>query len=252
MFVRPDGARFQLPPDSAPVGRTLFDSGFTFPKYHKFRFGALLWLRFCSKHRPRPNIILKPPAETAVSRRAGRGRRNRRLRKEHAALFAEALARNRRVPDSFHGMEFVAAGEVRHATRQAAAAADAHDVFAAARGRFCRSLRAPNSAAAARRLPGAGRPLHLHRLCARRGARLLAALAAESLQLRARSGHHLLFPRAARCGGEPDCGRPAEAEILRSGDGPGNFAGSGRKLPHFPGTDSERTTTPWSNRITSC
>ena len=44
-------------------------------------------------------------------------------------------------------MEFVAAGEIRHAARETAPAADADHFFAAARGGFCRPLRAPNSAA---------------------------------------------------------------------------------------------------------
>ena len=145
-------------------------------------------------------------------------------------------------------MEFFAAGEVRHAARQAAAAADADDFFAAARGRFCGPLRAANPAAAARRLPGAGGPLHLHGVRARCRARLLAALAAQPLQLRAGSGHYFLFPRAAGCGGEPHRGRAAEAEILRSGHGPGDFARPRGKLPDFSGTHSEQLRSDGRNR----
>jgi len=37
-------------------------------------------------------------------------------------------------------MEFIAAGEIRHAARKTAAVADADDIFAAARGRFCGPL----------------------------------------------------------------------------------------------------------------
>ena len=92
---------------------------------------------------------------------------------------------------------------------------------------------------AARRLPGARRSVHLHGLCARRGARLLAALAAQPVQLRSHSGHHVLFSSAARRGGEPDRGGPAQAEILRSRDGPWTFAGPRGKFPDFPGKDSE-------------
>ena len=59
--------------------------------------------------------------------------------------------------------------------------ADADYVFAAACRGFCGSMRAADSASAARRVFGAGRPLHLYGVCARCGARLLAALAAQSL-----------------------------------------------------------------------
>ena len=190
--------------------------------------------------------------QAPVSRRAGGRRRHRRLGKKHAALSAEALAGNRRLPDSFHGVEFVAAGEIGDAARETAAAADADDVFAAARGRFCGPLRAANPAAAARRLPGAGGPLYLHGVRARRGSRLLAALAAQSLQLRAGSGHHLLFSRAAGRGREPDRGRAPQAEILRSRDGPGNFARSRGKLPHLPGKNPEPLRPDGGDRTISC
>ena len=59
---------------------------------------------------------------------------------------------DRRVPDSFHGVEFFAAGQVRDPARQAAAPVDSHDIFVVTRGRLRGSLRAADPAAAAGRL----------------------------------------------------------------------------------------------------
>ena len=141
---------------------------------------------------------------------------------------------------SFHGMEFVAAGEIGHAARQAAAAADAHDVFDVACRRFCRPLRTTNPAFAAWRLSGSCRPVHLYGFRARCSARLFGALATKSVQLRAHSGHHVLLSRAARRGREPDRGRAAQAEILRGRDGPRNFARPRGEFPDLSGKDSEQ------------
>src|SRR5260370_17306998 len=90
-------------------------------------------------------------------------------------------------------MDLLATSEVRDATRQAAPAADADDVFLAARGGFCGPLRATDHAVASGRLPGACGPLHLHSVCARRVARLPSAVAPQSVPLRAHSGHHISF-----------------------------------------------------------
>jgi hypothetical protein len=51
---------------------------------------------------------------------------------------------------------YLAPGEIRNAPRKTTAVADAHDIFFAARGRFCGPLRTSDHAAVARRLPGAG------------------------------------------------------------------------------------------------
>src|SRR6266404_5070258 len=63
--------------------------------------------------------------------------RNGRFGQEHSTLFVEAVAGNRRIPASFHGMEFIAAGEIGDATRKTAAVADSNNVFATACGGFC-------------------------------------------------------------------------------------------------------------------
>src|SRR5260370_242598 len=116
-----------------------------------------------------------------------------RLRQEHATVFAEALARDRRLPAALHGVELVAAGEVRDAPGQTAPAADSDDVFPAARRGFCGPLRATDHALAPGRLSRPRRSLHLHGVCARRLARLPSTLAAQPLSLRAYSRHHILF-----------------------------------------------------------
>ena len=189
--------------------------------------------------------------EPGVSWRADRRGRHGRLRQEHATLFVEALARNRRLPAAFYGVEFVAAGEIRDAARKTAAAADADDIFAAACGRFCGPLRAPDHAAAARRLPGAGRPLHLHGVCARCRPRVPAALAAQSLPLCACSGHHVLFSRAAGRGRAPHSERASQTEILRSGDGSGLVVRSRGKFPTCFRRASSKSTTRWWTPIIS-
>src|SRR5258707_1056615 len=68
-------------------------------------------------------------SESCLPRSANRCGRDRRLRKEHTTVFAEALARDRRLPAAFHGVELLAAGEVRDSAGKAAAAADSDDVF---------------------------------------------------------------------------------------------------------------------------
>src|SRR4029077_5395508 len=93
--------------------------------------------------------------QPGVSRSADRRRGNRRLRQEHAVVFAEALARNWRVPLAFHGVELFAAREVRDASRKAAAIADSHHVFTTARRRLCGSVRTPAHAVLVRTLPRA-------------------------------------------------------------------------------------------------
>src|SRR5882672_4175893 len=123
-------------------------------------------------------------AEPCVSGRTHRGGRHRRFGEKHAALFAEALAGNWRLPAAFHGMEFFAAREIGNAAGETAAVADAGDLFAAARGGLCGPLRTADHAAAAGRLSGAGGSVHLHGVCARRGARLPAAMAAELVPIR--------------------------------------------------------------------
>src|ERR1700719_3966523 len=55
---------------------------------------------------------------------------------------------------------------------EAKAAADAHDIFLAARRGFCGPLRAADHALAAGRLSGARRSLHLYGVCARCGSRM--------------------------------------------------------------------------------
>src|ERR1700676_4053343 len=99
-------------------------------------------------------------------------------------------------------MEFLAAGKIRDTTREAAAVADADDVFAAARGGFCGPLRAADHAVASGRLPGPCRSLHLHGVCAGCGEGLPCAMAAKSVPIRADSGHYVLFPSAVGGGGE--------------------------------------------------
>src|SRR5215470_11688914 len=128
-------------------------------------------------------------------------------------------------------MEFFAAGKVGYTARETAAAADAVHFLAAPRRGLCRSLRTADHAAAAGRLPGSGRPLHLYGVRTRWGAGLPGEVAAQSLSLCSRARHHLLFPRPARCGRAAHFERPAEVEILRSRDGPGTVLRPSRKLP---------------------
>src|SRR5271156_2953703 len=60
----------------------------------------------------------KAGTEPSISWRADRRGRHGRLRQEHAALSSETLAGNWRLPSAFHGMEFFAAGKIRHAARK--------------------------------------------------------------------------------------------------------------------------------------
>src|SRR6202035_4269274 len=147
------------------------------------------------------------------------GGRDGRIRQEHAIIFVEEMAGDWRVPAAFYGVEFVAAGEIGDAAREAASAFDADDIFAAACGGFCGPLRATNHAAAAGRLPGAGRPLYLHGVCEGCRAGVPAAMATESLPFCASSGYYVLLSRAAGCGSEPNLERAAKAKILRGRDG---------------------------------
>src|SRR3984957_19858796 len=87
-----------------------------------------------------PGYSSRASRQARVSGRAGGGGRDRRVGKKHAAVSAEALAGNRRGPDPLHGKEFFSAGEIGDAARETAPAADAHDLFVAARRRFCGSL----------------------------------------------------------------------------------------------------------------
>src|SRR6266478_6955678 len=119
--------------------------------------------------------------------------------------------------------------------RQTAPAADADDVFPAARRRFCRPLRAAEYALAPGRLSRTRRPLHLHGLRARCLTRLPSALAAQSLSLRAYSGYHVLLSRPAGHRGAPHPERAPETEILRSGHGLGIVVRPRRKFPLVPG-----------------
>src|SRR6266481_1736021 len=153
------------------------------------------------------DVVQKAPrtepadSQPRVSGRTDCGGRDGWVGQEHAALFAQAVAGNRRIPAAFHGVEFVAAGEIRDATREAAAVADTDDLFAAARRGFCGPLRAADHAVASGRLPGPCRSLHLYGVCARCGAGLPGAMAAKSVPVCADSGHYILFPRASGRGG---------------------------------------------------
>src|SRR5438034_71797 len=55
-----------------------------------------------------PSAARAPGSEPRLSRRVNRGGGHGWLRKKHAAVFAEALAGNRRLPVALHGMEFLA------------------------------------------------------------------------------------------------------------------------------------------------
>src|SRR5207302_1839208 len=176
-------------------------------------------------------------SQPRVSGRIDRGGRNGWVGQEHAALFAEAVAGNRRIPAAFYGVEFLAAGEICDAARETAAFADADDVFAAACRGFCRPLRAADHAVVAGRLPGACGSLHLHGICAGCGARLPGALAAKPVPVRAGSRHHVLFPRASGRGGASHPERASKAEILRSGHGFGDVVRPGGEFPAVPGTN---------------
>src|SRR5260370_34421306 len=105
-----------------------------------------------AKHRPgenHPSATGQADSQPGVSWRIDRSGRNGWIGQEHAALFAEAVAGNWRIPAAFHGMEFVAAGEIGDAAREAAAVADAYDIFAAACGGFRGPLRGADHAVTA-------------------------------------------------------------------------------------------------------
>src|SRR5258708_23355058 len=75
-------------------------------------------------------------AEPRLSRCVDCCRRDRRFRQKHATLSAEALAGIRGLPPAFHRVEFLAAGEIGDAARQAAAVVDTHDAFPPSLRRF--------------------------------------------------------------------------------------------------------------------
>src|SRR5260370_5113995 len=133
-------------------------------------------------------------------------------------------------------MEFVGVGEIGDGKGETAAVAGTYNVFAAARGGFRGPLRTADHAFVARRLPGACRPLHLHGVRAGCGARLPGALAAESVPLRAGSGHYFLLSSAAGRGGPSHPERASETKILRSGHGFGDVVRPCGKLPAVPRT----------------
>src|SRR5260370_22039655 len=135
-------------------------------------------------------------------------------------------------------MEFLAAGEIRDAAREAAAIADADDVFAAARGGFRGPLRAADHALASGRLPGPCRSVYLYGVFAGCRAGLPGAMAAKSVPIRSDSGHYVLFSRAAGRGGESHPERASETEILRSGHGSWNGVRPRGDLTIIPGADS--------------
>jgi hypothetical protein len=54
----------------------------------------------------------------------------------------------------------------------------------------------------------------LHRVCSRRSTQLFSSMAAESLSLRARPGHYVLFPGATRRRRESNHERASQAQIL--------------------------------------
>ena len=134
-----------------------------------------------------------------------------------------------------HRMELLRAGEEGDAEGQEAAAADADDVLPDPQRRFCRPLRAPDPAAAARGLHRALRPLLLHGVRARHHARLQPGMGPEPLQFRREAGHHVLVPRAAGGGAGPHPRRAAEAEAFRGGHGHAAGRQRARELRQVPG-----------------
>ena len=157
-------------------------------------------------------------------------------REIHADLSAQTLARSRGHQGLFQRMEFVRTGQIRHQQRQKARTAHADHLQPHSRDGFCRPLRTAPAAAAARGLHRAVRPLHFHRVCARRGPRLPAGMGARAFTISPRCPDLTFFFKAdleVSLNRILD-GRP-EAEIFRGGHGSAAVHRSVRKLPHFPG-----------------
>ena len=155
--------------------------------------------------------------------------------KEHSALPAETLAGNRRLPNSFHGMEFVATGEIGHAARQAAAAADADHVFNVACGRIlpyrCERQILPllhgGYLVLADRYIYTAFARDAARGCSPRWLRNLYSFApVPDITFYFRAPLDVAVTRIVA--------GPAEAEILRGRDGSWAFAGPRGKFPDFP------------------
>src|SRR5260370_20662739 len=66
-----------------------------------------------------PSATRQADSQPGVSRRIDRGGRNGWIGQEHAALLAQAVAGNWRIPAAFHGVEVVAAWEISAAARDA-------------------------------------------------------------------------------------------------------------------------------------
>ena len=145
-------------------------------------------------------------------------------------------------------MEFLPAGQADHAARQEEGDVHSHHLQPDPRHRFRRPAGGIHTAAAAGRSDRLRRPLRLHRLRPRRGARRQQQLGAQSVPLRHPAERRVLLSRSARCGAGAHPGRARRAEILRSRHGPRSQPQHRRELPHLPGPHSEGVRRPWRRR----
>src|SRR5947207_15909010 len=99
-------------------------------------------------------------------RKARCRRRTRWLGQMHPSLFAQALARARRLQSIFYGMELFSHRPQGDAKGKEAAAPDPDDVLTDPQYGFRRPLRKTNPSVAECGVHRVGRPVHLHRVCA--------------------------------------------------------------------------------------
>ena len=132
-------------------------------------------------------------------------------------------------------MEFLAAGQADHAARQEEGDVHSDHLQPDPRHRFRRSPGGIHTAAAAGGRDRLRRPVRLHGLRPRRGARSQQQLGAQSVSLRHPAEYRVLLPGSARRGAGAHSGRARRAEVLRSRDGSRSQPQHGRELPYLSG-----------------
>src|ERR1700693_1663488 len=119
--------------------------------------------------------------------------RNRRVGEVPTIRPAAQMAGVERIWRSVQRVEFFSAGEGHDEIRQEKKDADSGDVFANSCYRFCRPNGEKHFATAESRCGSAVRPLRVHRLCARRGARNGSGVGSRALPIRSEADGGFLF-----------------------------------------------------------
>src|SRR5206468_663242 len=176
----------------------------------------------------------RPHRAASLPGPAHHGGGDRRLGEVDPAPPPRPLAQRARLPRPLHRVEFFASRPAGHEARQEEGPAHADYLQPPARGRLRRPPHLPDRPAAQGGHDRARRPLRLHRLQPRRGARRPSCMGARGLQLRAPAGPRALLPGADRGLARPPARRSGEAQVPRGRHGPRPGARAGAELPPLP------------------